>query len=150
MRNLVHDHSRWGTGDQIGAANLLTGKIHLDALASVHEGRIYDLSHEIYMDAPYVVPNQTPFLMSLFVSWQDAIKLRRSTGATNDADTNVGRMEMTAHVGTHIHALGHFSGGGLLYNGNAAADVVTDWGLERLGIENVPPMITRAASVSSN
>jgi kynurenine formamidase len=51
---------------------------------------------------------------------------------------------MTAHVGTHIDALGHFSKGDMLYNGNPAADVVTDWGLDRLGIEHAPPMITRA------
>jgi len=50
---------------------------------------------------------------------------------------------MTAHVGTHIDALGHFSKGDMLYNGNCAADVVTDWGLDRLGIEHAPPMITR-------
>ena len=50
---------------------------------------------------------------------------------------------MTAHVGTHIDALGHFSKGDMLYNGLSAADMVTDWGLERLGIEHAPPMITR-------
>ena len=50
---------------------------------------------------------------------------------------------MTAHVGTHIDALGHFSKGDRLYNGLSAADTVTDWGLERLGIEHAPPMITR-------
>ena len=144
MSDLAHSHSRWGPADQVGAGNLLTVEKRLAALASVHHGRIYDLSHEIYMGAPYMPPNQTPFLMSIFGSWRDTIKRRRKLGATNDAGTNLERIEMTAHVGTHIDALGHFSKGGMLYNGNQAAEVVTDWGLDRLGIEHAPPMITRA------
>src|SRR3984885_15187689 len=144
MPNLIHSHAQWGPADQIGAGNLLTVDKRLAALASVRQGRMYDVSHEIYMGAPYMAPNQTPFLMSIFGSWRDTIKRRRKTGATNDAGTNLERIEMTAHVGTHIDALGHFSNGDMLYNGNACADVVTDWGLERLGIEHAPPMITRA------
>ena len=47
------------------------------------------------------------------------------------------------HVGTHIDALGHFSIGDRLYNGLNAAEIVTDWGLDKLGIEHAPPMIAR-------
>ncbi len=141
---MIHTHSQWGRDDQIGAGNLLTVEKRLAALGSVRQGRIFDVSHEIGMGAPYMPPNQTPYLMSIFGSWRDTIKRRRKMGATNDAGTNLERIEMTAHVGTHIDALGHFSKGDMLYNGNAAADVVTDWGLDRLGIEHAPPMITRA------
>ena len=141
---MIHSHAQWGPADQIGAGNLLTVEKRLAALASVRAGRVYDVSHEIFMGAPYMAPNQTPFLMSIFGSWRDTIKRRRRMGATNDAGTNLERIEMTAHVGTHIDALGHFSKGDMLYNGNPAADVVTDWGLDRLGIEHAPPMITRA------
>jgi kynurenine formamidase len=143
MPHLIHNHAQWGPNDQIGAANLLTVEKRLAALTSVRQGRIYDISHEIFMGAPYMAPNQTPFLMSIFGSWRHTIARRRKLGATNDAGTNLERIEMTAHVGTHIDALGHFSKGDMLYNGNAAADVVTDWGLDRLGIEHAPPMITR-------
>src|SRR6202795_2878178 len=140
---MIHDHAKWGPTDQVGAGNLLTVEKRLAALAIVKQGRVYDVSHEIFMGAPYMAPNQTPFLMSIWGSWRDTIKRRRKMGATNDAGTNLERIEMTAHVGTHIDALGHFSKGDMLYNGNCAADVVTDWGLDRLGIENAPPMITR-------
>lgn len=140
---MIHSHSQWGPADQVGAGNLLTVEKRLAALASVRHGRVYDVSHEIYMGAPYMPPNQTPYLMSIFGSWRDTIKRRRKTGATNDAGTNLERIEMTTHVGTHIDALGHFSRGDMLYNGNPCADVVTDWGLDRLGIEHAPPMITR-------
>ncbi|MBS0639713.1 MAG: cyclase family protein [Proteobacteria bacterium] len=143
MPNLIHSHSQWGPADQIGAGNLLTVEKRLAALGSIRSGRMYDVSHEVFMGAPYMAPNQTPFLMSIFGSWRDTIKRRRKLGATNDAGTNLERIEMTAHVGTHIDALGHFSKGDMLYNNNPAAEVVTDWGLDRLGIEHAPPMITR-------
>jgi kynurenine formamidase len=138
-----HDHSRWGPADQVGAANLLTAEKRLSALHSVREGRVYDVSHEIAAGAPYMPPNQTPFLLSIWASWKDSIKRRRKIGATNDAGSNVERAEMTMHVGTHIDALGHFSIGEHLYNGLPAADVVTDWGLDRLGIEHMPPLVSR-------
>ena len=143
MSGIVHDHSRWGPADQIGAANLPTVEKRLAALKSVRDGRVYDVSHEISAGAPFMAPNQTPYLLSIWASWRDSIKRRRLTGATNDAGANVERIEMTAHVGTHIDALGHFSKGDRLYNGLSAADTVTDWGIERLGIEHAPPMITR-------
>jgi len=69
MSGLVHDHSqwphsRWGADDQIGAGNLLTVERRLAALRSVQTGRLYDLSYEISASAPYLLPNQTPYLFS--------------------------------------------------------------------------------------
>jgi kynurenine formamidase len=138
-----HDHEKWGPTDQLGAGNLLTVNKRLAALASVRQGRVFDVSHEIHMGAPFMAPNQTPYLMSIWASWKDSIKRRRAMGMRNDAGTNLERIEMTTHVGTHIDALGHFSSGDRLYNGFCAPDVVTDWGLTKLGIENAPPIITR-------
>lgn len=143
MTCCVHDHSRWGAADQIGAANLLTPAKRLAALRTVTQGRIIDVSHEIAMNAPFMMPNQTPYLMSLWTNWRDSMRRRRKLGATNEVGVNIERMEMTAHVGTHIDALGHFSIGDRLYNGLSAEEEVTDWGLNRLGIEQAPPMVTR-------
>lgn len=143
MSACLHDHSRWGAADRIGAANLITAEKRLAALRSISDGRLFDLSHEISPGAPFMTPNQTPFLLSIWASWRDSIKRRRLAGARNDAGSNVERIEMTAHVGTHIDALGHFSIGDRLYNGLSAEETVTDWGLAELGIEQAPAMITR-------
>ena len=56
---------------------------------------------------------------------------------------NLERIEMTAHVGTHIDALGHMTIGDRMYNGVSAEDTVGDFGLKELGVEQVPPIITR-------
>ena len=138
-----HDHAQWGATDQIGAANRLTDATRLAALRLVRAGRVFDLSHLIDPGAPFMAPNQTPYLLSIWASWRDSIRRRRAAGFRNDAGANVERIEMTAHVGTHIDALGHFSIGETLYNNVPAAAAVTDWGLDRLGIEHLPPLITR-------
>ena len=147
-RMATHDHGRWGcacwgSDDQLGAANLLTPERRLAALKSIGTGRTYDLSHAFGMGAPAMAPNQTPFLMSMWATARDAIRRARKMGFTNEAGVNIERIEMTAHVGTHIDALGHVSKGMQLYNGFACEDVTTGWGLEKLGIEHVPPIITR-------
>jgi hypothetical protein len=68
MTRTVHNHSRWGAADQIGAGNLLTTEKRLAALHSVREGRVYDVSHVIGQNAPFMSPNQTPFLLSIWAS----------------------------------------------------------------------------------
>lgn len=145
---MTHNHGPWGCAcwgadDQIGAAHLITAEKRLAALRCVGSGKMYDLSHTISADAPYLRPNQPPFLLMMWSTWRDAIKRRRKIGMTNDAGSNVERVEMTLHVGTHIDALGHVSKGDKLYNDFSAAETLGDWGLNRLGIEHAPPMITR-------
>ena len=144
MTNCVHDHTRWGKGDQTGAVgHLLDQSTTLAALSRVQEGRILDLSHMIEMGAPFMAPNQTPYVMSLSATAGNSMKIREKLGATNKVGANLERIEMTTHVGTHIDSLGHFSIGEYLYGGHSIAESVGDWGLMNLGIENVPPIITR-------
>ena len=144
MTNCVHDHARWGVGDQTGAAgHLLDSATTLKALSNVRDGRIFDLSHVIEMGAPYMAPNQTPYIISSSATAQNSMKARARMGATNKVGANLERIEMTTHVGTHIDSLGHFSIGDHLYGGHRIEDSVGDWGLLDLGIENVPPIITR-------
>jgi kynurenine formamidase len=152
MTACVHDHAaygpaRWGTDDRIGAGNLLTAERRLAALSLVNSGELFDLGHVIEQGAPRIPPNQTPFVMTLSARADHVIRRRRAAGAENDAGTTLERIEMTTHVGTHIDALGHASSGEFLYNGLRAADVLDDFGLTELGVENVPPMITRGVNL---
>ena len=53
MTNCVHDHSRWGNGDQIGAAgHFLTPEKTLFALKKVKQGRISVLSYTVAVALP--------------------------------------------------------------------------------------------------
>jgi kynurenine formamidase len=143
MSSCIHDHGRWGRGDQLGAAHLLTPERTLAALRSVREGRILDLGHVVDAGAPRIAPNQTPYVMVASSTSQGSIRRRRKLGATNDAGSNLERIELTAHVGTHIDALGHFTIGDRMHGGYSAAATVDDFGLLNLGIEHCPPLVTR-------
>ena len=112
MTNCIHDHARWGTGDQFGAANLLSPENTAAALSSVTEGRTYDLSQVIEMGVPRIRPVQSPYVIHSGATASNGIKRRREMGAENEAGSNLERIEMTVHVGTHIDALGHFTKGG--------------------------------------
>ncbi len=143
MTNCIHDHGRWGRGDQLGAGHLLTPERTLAAMRSVRDGRIIDLSHVIEIGAPRMAPNQSPYHIQSGPSSAGSIRRRRKMGATNDAGSNLERIEMTTHVGTHIDALGHFTMGDRMHGGYSAAETVDDFGLVNLGIEHCPPMVTR-------
>jgi kynurenine formamidase len=143
MTNCIHEHGRWGRGDQIGAGHLLTPERTLAALRSVREGKVHDLSHVIEMGAPRIAPTQTPYVMQAGPTSRGSIRRRRKMGATNDAGSNLERIELTTHVGTHIDALGHFTSGDRMHGGYSAEATVDDFGLLNLGIEHCPPMVTR-------
>jgi len=143
MTSCLHDHSKWGNGDQLGATNLLTAENTLVALTLAKTGRVIDLSHIIENGAPYMAPNQTPYVIHSGATARNSQKIRAAMGATNKVGANLERVGMTMHVGTHIDALGHFSIGEHLYGGHNIDDSVGDFGLIDLGIENMPPIITR-------
>ena len=148
MSACIHDHSGFpsalfGKEDTQGAGNLLTAERRLEALKQVQTGELFDLGHVIENGAPRIEPNQTPYVMTLSVRADNVVRRRRAAGATNDAGTSLERIEMTTHVGTHIDALGHATIGAELYGGRDAVNELDDFGLSTLGIENVPPMITR-------
>lgn len=140
--------SRWGDDDQKGAANLLTPEHTLAALSSVREGRMIDLSHDIMPGHPMMAPAQSPLLMSL---WSTADTTRRTTrehwGVTNELGAFTERVELCMHTGTHVDALGHITIGDEMFNGWTYQTSTNAYGLERLGIEQMPPVITRGVAI---
>jgi kynurenine formamidase len=136
--------SPWGEDDQIGAMNFVTSEKLVPLFQGVKKGRIYDLGQVIQVGAPRIEPFMPPYVMGM---WTNAEKtrqlLRENMKAVNEAGVLLEWAQMTFHVGTHIDALGHFTIGDEMYNGNSAQEAIGNWGLERLGIEQAPPIITR-------
>lgn len=147
MTDCIHDHadlpSRWGAEDRIGAGNLLTPASRVAALSMVQAGEVIDLGHVIEDGAPRIPPDQTPYVMSLTTRAPNVVRHLDAHKVENRFGANLERIELTTHVGTHIDALGHVTVGDRMYNGLSATDVVGDYGLKQLGVENVPPIITR-------
>ena len=144
MTACVHDHAQWPGGETLGACRLLTPETTLAALALAREGRVIDLGQETRADAPRIPPNQTPYVMSLSARSASTLRARRDMGVENECGSNLERVGMTMHVGTHIDALGHFTIGDRMFAGRSAEAVVGDQGLRELGAEHIPPIVTRA------
>lgn len=126
---------------------MLNEQTTLAALARIKQGRIIDLSHVIETGAPRIPPNQTPYLITSGATSRNTIRHRAKLGATNEAGSNLERIELTTHVGTHIDALGHFTIGDRMFDAGSADELVGDYGLERLGVEHIPPIITRGVCI---
>lgn len=135
--------SDWGPDDQVGAMNLVTPERTLAALRSVQHGRIVDLSHELKPGHPCIPFAQVPFFMSLALHADDTRRASRAGGHENDIGCFTERAELCMHSGTHIDALGHFTIGEEMFNGWSYRESVNARGLERLGIEQMPPLVGR-------
>lgn len=137
-------HSPWGPTDQRGATNYVTPEVTLAAVRSIQNGRILELSHEIKRGHPVLDPFITPMQMNMWAV-PDTIRplLKEHFQATNDVGVFTERIEMCMHTGTHIDALGHFTIGDEMFNGYHYQTSSTNWGLKQLGIEQIPPLITR-------
>jgi kynurenine formamidase len=136
--------SRWGDGDQLGAAHLLETSVSSGLLDLVGSGRIFDLSLSISDKSPRFTPGMSPYSMCM---WSNPIANRhhheRESGIKNQLGFADERVEFDLHTGTHLDALGHVFVGDLTFNRRTVRDVITNWGLRELGIENLPPVIAR-------
>lgn len=135
--------SRYGADDEIGTLNELTPARVLAAAGLVKAGTVVSLGRVLDENAP-VFPGRY---------WRQTVDL--SPHATNPRRPDAhgkgwGRNEInwiteiqtgTFQVGTQLDSIGHIQIGDRFYNGWKVGDVVEDWGLNRFGIEAVPPVI---------
>jgi len=130
--------------DERGAAARLTPALVLEALSLVREGRVFDLSHPISDESPTYVGYMSP--PYTFCMWSHPLISRHELeqlGFTNAIGFADERVEMGMHIGTHVDALGHVSKGDAVFGGIPILDAVGNRGLSRLGIEHLPPVVTR-------
>jgi kynurenine formamidase len=136
--------SSWGPDDQTGAANRLTQELVGKALRLARAGRVYDLSFPVSKQAPTHPVYLTPYFICLnHLPWASEKYEREHAGATNGIGWAQERVELDMHTGTHVDALGHATVSGQAYNQFPLLEVYGNWGLMKLGIENLPPLLTR-------
>ena len=133
--------------DEIGAMNYVTEKSVLRALGLAKKGRVFSLAH-ILEDGMPVNWFHQDFIYSTFRSSPEVLEYFSSTFPNKNkiSYTNV-RMEMTDHTGTHIDGLNHAAIGHRFYNGVDTREVTTTRGTKRLGIETMPPLVSRGVLI---
>ena len=119
MFNEIKNWGRWGKDDQLGAANLITEATRKRALALARNGITVSLAHAPLTEVAPDNPN--PFNHTM------------NRGLTTDTYS----VSYHGYAHSHIDALCHILYKDQTYNGYARADVLTDKGCAKLGVDNL-------------
>jgi kynurenine formamidase len=129
--------SKWGPDDEIGAANYMTPELVLKAASLIKTGKTYALGIPVDSKTPAYPPRT--FKLTVVQPGQagsPGIGPNKATYNDDIIDTWVG-------IGSQIDGLGHLGVEHAYYNGNKLADFADPNGLKKLGIEKIPPIVTR-------
>jgi hypothetical protein len=138
-------NSTWGPGDQAGASNWITPEKVLEAARLVKTGKVYEIG-QVYEKGMPMFGQRTYALISP----------ASPTYAFPSANGLVGNDEFVCgeigQVGTQFDGPGHIgmrvkmadgSTQDVYYNGFTGAEMYSPYGLRKLGVENVKPVLTR-------
>jgi kynurenine formamidase len=136
--------SRYGAGDELGTLNEVTPAKTAAAARLVREGTVYDLGRTLDADVPHF---EGRFWQQTLVSSAHIINARRPGGergwGRNAINWLTELVTGTFQIGTQLDGLNHLQIGDRFYNGWRTAEIVEEWGTSKLGIETVPPVVTR-------
>ena len=135
------EHSKWGEGDELGNANLLTKELVLEASDLIKTGKVYSLGLVIDQNTPAYPPRSLS--LSVVQPTQQFGKLGLPNATYND-DMFHGWLG----IGSQIDGLGHIGGtDAIFYNCHDGKEFSEITGLTKLGIEKIPPIVTRGVLV---
>lgn len=129
--------SVYGANDEIGAVNLLTPDIVLQSIKLVKKGKTLSLAVPVDKNLPAF--RHRSFNLYNIQPGEQAGK----TIGPNKFTFNDEMVTAWTGVGTQLNGIGHIGIDNVYYNGYKAADFVTVEGVKKLGIEKVPPIVTR-------
>jgi kynurenine formamidase len=129
--------SKWGPEDEVGAANYMTPELVVKAASLVKTGKTYPLGITVDSKTPAYPPRS--FKITVVQPGQAG-----SPGlGPNKATYNDDILDTWVGIGSQLDGLGHLGVEHVYYNGNKIADFADPNGLKKLGIEKVPPIVTR-------
>ncbi|MCA6122733.1 cyclase family protein [Bradyrhizobium sp. WSM 1704] len=129
--------SKWGPNDEIGAANYMTPELVVKAASLVKTGKTYALGIPVDTKTPAYPPRT--FKITIVQPGQAGIAGLGPNKATYNDDI----LDTWVGIGSQLDGLGHLGIEHVYYNGNKLGDFADPNGLKKLGIEKVPPMVTR-------
>jgi kynurenine formamidase len=130
--------SPFGDDDQLGMLNHITDATRAAALRLVRSGRLYDLGRVLDEHVP-VFPGRY-FRQTLITT---AHHQNGGGLGANRVNWITEQIAGTQQLGTHLDALSHLQIGDRGYNGWSVAELAGTTGVDRLGVETVPQIVTR-------
>jgi kynurenine formamidase len=137
--------SRYGADDQIGTLNEMRPESLLKAARVVKQGQVVDLGRVLDENVPKFPGrwwHQTVDASAPYTNLRRADAAGRGWGR-HQINWITEIQSGTFQVGTQLDSIGHIQTGDRFYNGWTARDVVESWGINRFGMETVPPIVTR-------
>jgi kynurenine formamidase len=119
MFNQVKNWGRWGADDQLGAANLITVEKRKQALALAKNGITISMAHNPLTEA--APDNGSPFEHTM----------------NRGFSTDTYKVSYHGYAHSHIDALCHILYKDQTYNGYPRAEVNTEKGCTKLGVQNL-------------
>ena len=129
--------SKWGPNDEIGAANYMTPELVVKAASLVKTGKTYPLGIPVDATTPAYPPRA--FKITVVQPGQAGIPGLGPSKTTYNDDI----IEGWVGVGSQLDGLGHIGVEHVYYNGNKLLEFADPTGLKKLGVEKIPPMVTR-------
>ena len=128
--------SKWGEDDTIGAANYLSPEKVLSAAKLIDQGKVYSLGVELNRDFP-----------AYGTRFFDITVMEPRAGGQTVGPTKLTSTDDVLHtwlgIGSQIDGFGHIGIDHQHYNGVPAEEVIDTDGLNKFGIEGIPPIVTR-------
>jgi kynurenine formamidase len=118
--------------------NHITDQTRVAALQLVRSGRLYDLGRVLHQDVP-VLPGRY-FRQTLITTAHHA---NHGGLGPNRVNWIIEQVAGTQQLGTHLDALSHLQIGDRGYNGWSVCELAGAAGVNRLGVETVPQIVTR-------
>jgi kynurenine formamidase len=131
--------NRWGADDERGALNYIGAEQVKRATALVRTGEVLRLA-QLLSDKTPVPSHRCGLQHFMGRDGGDYAAGSKRPGGFQFAEDSV---VMPLHIGTHIDALCHAWYDDKLYNGYLGNQIRSVRGAERLGIEKMPPVVTR-------
>lgn len=134
---------RWGADDEAGAANYVDSQAVLRGIAAVRTGRAVSLAVPIRDGTGFGLvgrPDPTHHMLRSGGDYAAGLPERGGFGFADDV------ISLPTHSTTHVDALSHVWRDRTMYNG-FSSDHVTSRGARRLGIDKMPPLVTRGIVV---
>lgn len=129
--------SKWGKDDQLGAANLNTPALALEAAKLVKTGKTYRLGIESNPQTPAYPPR------NLHVIVLAPNQLSGKSLGTNKMTYADDIINGWVGVGSQLDGLGHAGVDQIYYNGAQGNDFIKPDGLTKFGTHQLPPFVTR-------
>jgi kynurenine formamidase len=123
-----------------GALAQIDDAKRLEALSLVRAGRVYDLSHELHEGIP-VFPGRS-FHQTLVTTAHHANGGGVGVGA-NEVNWITEVYSSTSQLGTHLDSLAHLQRGMHGYGGISVDELAGVSGVNHLGAETIPQVVTR-------